>query len=104
MIDPDTAIAPTGVGAITPLGDATETWSRLLAGESGLEAAPEALRRAGCQVIGRSSATRSRKTVRPPVQPMRSAITVAGMRGNSAKSRRMAGSCASTPEPRDLRL
>ena len=54
MIDPDAKIALTGVGAITPLGDADETWSRLMAGESGLEAAPEALRRAGCQVVGRA--------------------------------------------------
>ena len=54
MIDADAAIALTGVGAVTPLGDAAGTWSRLLAGESGLEAAPEALRRAGCQVVGRA--------------------------------------------------
>ena len=54
MIDADAAIALTGVGAITPLGDAAGTWSRLLAGESGLEVAPEALRRAGCQVVGRA--------------------------------------------------
>ncbi|MGI8808279.1 MAG: beta-ketoacyl-[acyl-carrier-protein] synthase family protein [Acidimicrobiales bacterium] len=52
MIDADATVALTGVGAITPLGDATATWSRLLAGESGLEAAPEAVRRAGCQVVG----------------------------------------------------
>ncbi|HEV2760365.1 MAG TPA: beta-ketoacyl-[acyl-carrier-protein] synthase family protein [Acidimicrobiales bacterium] len=55
MIDADAAIALTGVGAITPLGDATGTWSRLLTGASGLEAAPEALRLAGCQVVGRAA-------------------------------------------------
>lgn len=42
----------TGVGAITPLGDAASTWRRLLAGDSGLEAAPDVLRRAGCEVVG----------------------------------------------------
>jgi 3-oxoacyl-[acyl-carrier-protein] synthase II len=44
----------TGVGAVTPLGDAATTWARLLAGDSGLEAAPPALRRAGCEVVGRA--------------------------------------------------
>jgi 3-oxoacyl-[acyl-carrier-protein] synthase II len=44
----------TGMGAVTPLGDAATTWSRLLAGESGLDLAPEALRRAGCDVVGRA--------------------------------------------------
>ena len=52
MIDADATVALTGIGAITPLGDASRTWSALLAGESGLEAAPEALRRAGCDVVG----------------------------------------------------
>ena len=54
MIDADATVALTGIGAITPLGDAAGTWSHLLAGESGLQAAPEALRRAGCQVVGRA--------------------------------------------------
>jgi len=48
-------VAITGIGAVTPLGDAGATWSGLLAGASGLEAAPEALRRAGCQVVGRAA-------------------------------------------------
>jgi 3-oxoacyl-[acyl-carrier-protein] synthase II len=48
-------VAVTGVGAITPLGDAAETWKRLLAGESGLRAAPERLRAAGCEVVGAAS-------------------------------------------------
>lgn len=52
MIDSDATVALTGIGAITPLGDARDTWSGLLAGESGLEAAPDALRRAGCDVVG----------------------------------------------------
>ncbi len=51
---PRSTIAITGAGAVTPLGDAAATWSRLLAGDSGLEAAPEALRRTGCEVIGRA--------------------------------------------------
>ena len=54
MIDADATVVLTGIGAITPLGDAPGTWSRLLAGDSGLEAAPESLRRAGCQVVGRA--------------------------------------------------
>ncbi len=49
------AIAITGMGAVTPLGDAAATWSGLLAGDSGLEAAPEPLRRAGCEVVGRAA-------------------------------------------------
>ncbi|MEA2716833.1 MAG: 3-oxoacyl-[acyl-carrier-protein] synthase, partial [Actinomycetota bacterium] len=48
-------VAITGVGAVTPLGDADGTWSRLLEATSGLEAAPEALRRAGCEVVGRAA-------------------------------------------------
>jgi 3-oxoacyl-[acyl-carrier-protein] synthase II len=46
------AIAITGIGAVTPLGDAAGTWTSLLAGESGLVAAPDALQRAGCGVVG----------------------------------------------------
>jgi 3-oxoacyl-[acyl-carrier-protein] synthase II len=46
------AVAITGVGAITPLGQAEGTWKRLLAGESALRAAPAALRSAGCEVVG----------------------------------------------------
>ena len=52
MSTADATIAVTGVGAVTPLGDARHTWERLLAGQSGLEVAPEAIRRAGCGVIG----------------------------------------------------
>ena len=52
MSTADATIAVTGVGAVTPLGDARRTWERLLAGQSGLEVAPEAIRRAGCGVIG----------------------------------------------------
>lgn len=55
MIDADATIAVTGVGAVTPLGDARHTWERLLAGHSGLEAAPAAIRRAGCGVVGPAS-------------------------------------------------
>jgi 3-oxoacyl-[acyl-carrier-protein] synthase II len=50
--DAEPTIAVTGIGAVTPLGDARQTWERLLAGQSGLEAAPEAIRRAGCGVVG----------------------------------------------------
>jgi len=52
MTDADATVALTGIGAVTPLGDAAATWSRLLAGDSGLEAAPGSLRRAGCEVAG----------------------------------------------------
>ncbi|HEX6596469.1 MAG TPA: beta-ketoacyl-[acyl-carrier-protein] synthase family protein [Acidimicrobiales bacterium] len=45
------AVAITGLGAVTPLGDAAETWRALLAGESATVAAPERLRAAGCQVV-----------------------------------------------------
>ena len=51
---PRPVVVATGIGAVTPLGDAAATWSGLVAGESGLEAAPESLRRAGCQVVGRA--------------------------------------------------
>jgi 3-oxoacyl-[acyl-carrier-protein] synthase II len=52
VMDAGAAVALTGIGAITPLGDAGQTWAGLLAGESGLAAAPEALQRAGCGVVG----------------------------------------------------
>jgi len=52
MTHADATVALTGIGAVTPLGDAAVTWSRLLDGDSGLEAAPEGLRRAGCEVAG----------------------------------------------------
>ncbi len=55
MTSADTTVVLTGVGAVTPLGDAIATWSRLLAGDSGLEAAPEGLRRAGCEVVGQAA-------------------------------------------------
>jgi len=46
------SVAISGYGAVTPLGDAGQTWERLRAGESGLVRAPERLRRAGCEVVG----------------------------------------------------
>ena len=52
---------------------------------------------------GRSSRTRSFKTVIDRVQPIRSAITVAGIRGNSASSARICGSTSSTSDPRGPR-
>ncbi len=48
---------------------------------------------------GRSSRTRSFSTVSDRVQPIRSAITVAGMRGVAISSRRISGSTESTIEP-----
>ena len=50
------AVAITGVGAITPLGQAEATWKGLLAGASALEPAPERLRAAGCEVVGPATA------------------------------------------------
>ena len=65
------AVAITGIGAVTPLGDAATTWSRLLAGDSGLEAAPDELRRAGCQVVGRAGWFRAEDYVdRQPARRM----------------------------------
>jgi 3-oxoacyl-[acyl-carrier-protein] synthase II len=55
VIDADATIALTGVGAVTPLGDAGRTWDGLLAGDSGLVAAPAAIQRAGCGVVGPAS-------------------------------------------------
>lgn len=46
------AVAVTGVGAVTPLGGADETWKALLARGSAFRLAPEALRVAGCEVVG----------------------------------------------------
>jgi hypothetical protein len=48
---------------------------------------------------GRSSATRSRSTLIERVQPIRSAITVAGIAGNSRNNSRTRGSTASTTDP-----
>ncbi|MBN9376042.1 MAG: hypothetical protein J0I40_11790, partial [Cellulomonas sp.] len=48
---------------------------------------------------GRSSRTRSFRIVNDRVHPIRSAITVAGIRGNSASNARIAGSTSSTAEP-----
>lgn len=45
------AFAITGLGAVTPLGDAARTWDALLAGGSATTAAPERLRAAGCEVV-----------------------------------------------------
>jgi 3-oxoacyl-[acyl-carrier-protein] synthase II len=47
-----TAVAVTGVGAVTPLGGGDETWKGLLAGRSAFRLAPERLRVAGCEVVG----------------------------------------------------
>ena len=52
---------------------------------------------------GRSSRTRSFRTVNDRPQPIRSAITVAGIRGNCASSDRISGSISSTSEPRGPR-
>ena len=52
---------------------------------------------------GRSCRTRSLRIVNDCVQPIRSAITVAGIRGNSASNARICGSTASTTDPRGAR-
>jgi hypothetical protein len=52
---------------------------------------------------GRSSRTRSLSTVNDLVQPIRSAITVAGIVGHSASNERIRPSTASTAEPRGAR-
>ena len=49
---------------------------------------------------GRSCATRARNTLADLHQPTRSAITDAGISGNSASSTRIAASKESTAEPR----
>ena len=48
---PPRAVAITGMGAVTPLGDAARTWQALLAGESATTAAPAGLQAAGCEVV-----------------------------------------------------
>ena len=53
----------------------------------------------GSRYAGRSSATRSRSTVIPLVQPIRSATTVAAISGVTANNRRIAGSNPSTADP-----
>ncbi len=53
----------------------------------------------GGRYAGRSSATRSFNTVIPRVQPIRSAITVAGIVGTSANNSRILGSNPSTADP-----
>ena len=56
------AVPPAGSTSPSPGSGPSPRWATppppgtgLLAGESGLEAAPEALRRAGCQVVGRAA-------------------------------------------------
>jgi len=60
---------------------------------------PSPLRRIRKSKQRPQSATRSRSTVIPLVQPIRSAITVAGISGTSLNSARISGSIASTIEP-----
>jgi hypothetical protein len=57
----------------------------------------------GGKYTGRSSRTRSFSTVRPRSQPIRSAITVAGIVGYDASSSRIRGSTASTIDPARFR-
>jgi len=53
----------------------------------------------GGRNTGRSSRTRAESTVIPRVQPIRSAITVAGMVGVCASSCRIRGSTPTTTDP-----
>jgi hypothetical protein len=53
----------------------------------------------GGRYTGRNSRTRSLSTVSDRVQPIRSAMTVAGIVGHAANSPRMRGSTASTIDP-----
>ncbi len=53
----------------------------------------------GGRYTGRSCATRTFKTVKPRSQPIRSAMTVAGIRGYSRSNSRIRGSTASTADP-----
>jgi hypothetical protein len=53
--------------------------------------------------MGRSNAIRARNTDDEYAHPIRSAITVAGMSGNSASNARIAGSNPSTFEPAGAR-
>ena len=53
----------------------------------------------GGRYTGRSSRTRSLSTVSPRVQPIRSAITVAGIVGHAASNSRIRGSTSSTIDP-----
>ena len=53
----------------------------------------------GGRYTGRSSATRAESTRIERVQPIRSAITVAGIRGYPCNSSRIRGSTSSTIEP-----
>ena len=62
-----------------------------------------ATRRVRRQITGRSSATRSLNTVSPRVQPIRSAITVAGILGYACSNSRMRGSTSSTIDPAGVR-
>jgi hypothetical protein len=67
--------------------------------------APYAVRDAGSggRYTGRSSRTRSLSTVNDRVQPIRSAMTVAGILGQACSNSRMRGSTGSTTDPRGVR-
>jgi hypothetical protein len=62
-----------------------------------------ALQGSGGTNNGRNSATRTFSCVPPRSQPIRSAITVAGIRGHAASSSRICGSTASTSHGRRSR-